>query len=154
MAAENNYLVLKGLSPSCEESKECKETDKQIPEEACRYPVRKVKNVKKQTEKFQWRVVAIVYGKESKEVPGINATSEEEDEGSMPGISATSEKEDPRSMTGISAALEEEDPGSMPGISATSEEDPGSMHRICNGATTEKEGGGPGFHTRDLRPVP
>jgi hypothetical protein len=41
----------------------------------------------------------------------------------------------------------------MPGISATSEEeDPGSMSKICNGATT-KEGGGPGFHTHDLQPA-
>jgi hypothetical protein len=56
---------------------------------------------------------------------------------------------------GISAALEEQDPGSMPWISATSEEeDPGSMYRICNSAKTEDEGGGLGFHTRDLQPVP
>jgi hypothetical protein len=56
-------------------------------------------------------------------------------------------------MPGIFATSEEEDPGSMPGISATSEEeDPGSMPWICNGATTE-EGGGPGFHTWDLQPV-
>jgi hypothetical protein len=47
----------KGLSPSCEESKECKETDKQIPEEGCCYRVRKVKNVMKRTGRFQWRVV-------------------------------------------------------------------------------------------------
>jgi hypothetical protein len=56
-------------------------------------------------------------------------------------------------MPGISATSEEEDPGSMPWISAASdEEDPGSMPKICNGATT-KEGGGPGFHTHDLQPA-
>jgi hypothetical protein len=44
-------------SPSCEESKECKEVDTQIPEEGRCYCVGKVKNVKKRTDKFQWRVV-------------------------------------------------------------------------------------------------
>jgi hypothetical protein len=52
----------------------------------------------------------------------------------MPGISATSEEEDLGPMPGISAASEEWDPGSMPGISEA----------------TEEEGGGPGFHPRDL----
>ena len=56
-------------------------------------------------------------------------------------------------MPGISATSEEEDPGSMPGISATSEEeDLGSMPKICNGAMA-KEGGGPKFHTQDLQPA-
>jgi hypothetical protein len=66
-------------------SKECKERDRQIPEEACCH-----------------------HGKERKEVLRISEASEEEDPGSMPGISATSEEEDPVSMPGISVATEEE----------------------------------------------
>jgi hypothetical protein len=31
------------------------------------------------------------------------------------------------------------------------EEGPGSIPGICNGATTEEEGGRPWFHTRDLQ---
>jgi hypothetical protein len=49
----------KGLLPSCKESKECKEKDKQITEGRC-FCVGKVNNVKKRTDKFQWRDVAIV----------------------------------------------------------------------------------------------
>jgi hypothetical protein len=84
---------------SAEESKECKETDKQILEEALRHR-----------------------GKERNEVPGSPA-SEEEDPESMPGIATTSEEEDPESMPRILATSGEEDPGYMPGISATSEEE-------------------------------
>jgi hypothetical protein len=113
-------------------SKECKETDRQIPEEACRHR-----------------------GKERKEVPGISAASEE-DLGFMPGVSATSEEEeDPGSMPGISAASEEEELGSMPEVSAATGEEGGGprFHTgICNGATTEEEGEGPGSILRIFNP--
>jgi hypothetical protein len=58
----------------------------------------------------------------------------------MPRISDISEEEDTRSMPGAQGSIEEQDLGSMPWI--------------CNGATMEDEGRGPGFHTQNLQPVP
>jgi hypothetical protein len=107
-----------GLSPSCEESKECKETDKQILEEGRCCCMRKSKECK-ETDRQIPEEACRRRGKERKEVPGLSTASEEEDLGFMTEISATSE---------------EEDPGSMPGISAATEEE-----------------GGPEFHTRDLQ---
>jgi hypothetical protein len=55
-----------GLLPSCEVSKECKETDKQILEEGRCCPMRKSKECIKTTDKFQRRLVAIGGRKEKK----------------------------------------------------------------------------------------
>jgi hypothetical protein len=93
-----------GLLPSCEESKECKETDKQILEEGRCCCMRKRSKEWKEMERQIPEEAFRHRGKERKEVPGISAASGEEDPGSMPGISATSEEEEPGPMPGISAA--------------------------------------------------
>jgi hypothetical protein len=138
-----------GFSPSAEESKECKETDKQILEEGRHCCMRKSKECK-ETDRLIPEEALHHRGKKRNEVPGISLALEEEDPGSMPRIATTSEEEDPESMPGISATSGEQDPESMPGISTTSEEeDPVSMPRIS--AATEEERGGPRFHTQDLQ---
>jgi hypothetical protein len=57
----------KGLLTLCEESKECKEKDKQISEEGCCYRVRKVKNGKKKKGQTNSRGGLSLLCEESKE---------------------------------------------------------------------------------------
>jgi hypothetical protein len=141
------------LLPSCEESKECKETYKQILEEGRRCCMRKSKECKELERQIPEEAVTIVRRKEKKD-PGSaryqGRRIRDPCPGSPPHLRRRTRDPCPGSARHQRSRIRDLCPGSERQRRRRREKDPGSIPGICNGATREEEGDGSGFKTWDL----